>query len=345
MQRRKQLAKSYRCPNCAASLVFDPDIRKMSCGFCGAAISPDDISSVEAQDGFLLGDSWDEDAACYLCENCGARSITHTNTAATFCAFCGSPSISLAIKGGVQPRRILPFAFGRAEAEKVFLTWCKGNRFLPSDFTSAKQIAKISGIYIPFWLFDYQVWVDCTYLAMMPDHAVSRIMLSNATESVHKMGNLVWRDIPLAGSKCISDELMECIEPFRYDQLGAFDTKYLSGFYAENYDVSAKELQMKVFRRVAKYVKEACQDPELCYRDNSKYYPPTAEYVFLPVWFLKYVHRGKTYTFAVNGQTGAVAGDQPTSIWKVLRFIFGVLLGSIALYGLIAFVLFGGKLF
>ncbi len=335
------MAKSYRCPNCAASLVFDPDAKKMACGFCGTQISPDDVTSLEAKDGFILGDSWAEDAACFLCENCGAKSITTAGTAATFCAFCGSPSISLTVTGGVKPMRIIPFTFGREEAEKAFLDWCKKSRFLPKNFTSKQQIKKLSGIYVPFWLFDYYVSVNCSYIDTMTEEMPNGEKRTRAYTK-QKRGELIWRQVPLDGSKHIPDYLMECIEPYNYEQLREFDTKFLSGFQAENYDISADELLRRVFLRVKDYVKGACCDANAGYMDNSYYETPSAEYVFMPVWFLNYGYHGKTYTFALNGQTGKVAGDHPISRLKVGLLAFAIFAASSVICSLLIFMLIGG---
>ena len=35
------------------------------------------------------------------------------------------------------------------------------------------------------------------------------------------------------------------------------------------------------------------------------------DYVLLPVWFMSYQHGGKTYHFAMNGQTGKFVGNLP----------------------------------
>jgi DNA-directed RNA polymerase subunit RPC12/RpoP len=334
------MAKSYRCPNCAASLVFDPDIKKMTCGFCGTKISPDDVTSLEAKEGFILGDSWEEDAACFLCENCGAKSITNVNTAATFCPFCGSPSISLTITGGVKPMRMIPFTFGREEAEKAFINWCKKSRLLPKNFTSKEQIAKLTGIYVPFWLFDYYVDVNCDYLQAITEE------VQNGEQTVgfytkKKRGALTWTQVPLDASSHMPDYLMECIEPYNYEQLRSFDTKFLSGFQAENYDVSAEELLRRIFLRVKEFVKGACGEGKTGYVDNSHYETPSAEYVFLPVWFLNYTYHGKTYTFALNGQTGKVAGEQPISRLKVGLLSLGIFALSSCICGLLAFMIIG----
>ena len=40
------------------------------------------------------------------------------------------------------------------------------------------------------------------------------------------------------------------------------------------------------------------------------------EYILLPVWFMTYIHNGKTYSFALNGQTGKIAGTPPFDALK-----------------------------
>ncbi|MGN0674711.1 MAG: hypothetical protein ACI4KG_03100, partial [Oscillospiraceae bacterium] len=41
-------------------------------------------------------------------------------------------------------------------------------------------------------------------------------------------------------------------------------------------------------------------------------------YAMLPVWFMTYIYSGKKYFFAINGQTGKVAGIPPISIKKLI---------------------------
>ncbi|MBR1458025.1 MAG: hypothetical protein IJ595_01435, partial [Oscillospiraceae bacterium] len=37
-----------------------------------------------------------------------------------------------------------------------------------------------------------------------------------------------------------------------------------------------------------------------------------------PVWFMNYQYQGKTYSFAINGQTGKQAGTPPLDTGKLL---------------------------
>ena len=47
--------------------------------------------------------------------------------------------------------------------------------------------------------------------------------------------------------------------------------------------------------------------------------------MLLPVWFMTYIHDGKTYSFALNGQTGKIAGTPPFNSLKC-----GIFCGIIA---------------
>ena len=48
------------------------------------------------------------------------------------------------------------------------------------------------------------------------------------------------------------------------------------------------------------------------------------QYMMLPVWFMTYKYNGKIYEFAINGQTGKLAGTPPLDKNKLLRFCIGL---------------------
>jgi hypothetical protein len=211
---------------------FDPDVKLLSCAFCGTKISPDDIVSQDAADGFLQGGAWEDDTVGMICDNCGAEIISEKNTLASFCAFCGAPGIRVSDRGGVRPSRMIPFTYGREEAEKEFLNWCKTKKFLPRGFSSAGTLKKLTGLYVPFWLMDYMVGVNVTWIDHMEEKN-EKGQSSTAYYEKRKQGLLVWNKVPVDGASKIDDTLMEGIEPFNYEQLRAYDTKYLAGFFAD----------------------------------------------------------------------------------------------------------------
>jgi len=315
---------SYKCPNCASNLLFDPDARKMVCGFCDTKLSPDDVTLSDSEEEvYYIGEDWQEETDSYSCNNCGAKVISGDSVTATFCAYCGSPAIIMErISGGAKPVRIIPFTFGREETEKEFLKWCSGKKLLPRKFTSKENIGRLTGMYVPFWLFDYavdvNVWQDMVYIEK---HEQGLSSVGNL--AAQKSGLLIWEKVPIVGSSKMDHRLMQLIEPYNYSQLRAFEMTYLAGFYAERYDVQKELLNHRIKNRVKKFVQDAVlddRDPsrlETNYSDLSIYHPPVGEYVLMPVWFMNYKYMGKTFTFLLNGQTGKVAGEFPISWAKV----------------------------
>lgn len=55
--------------------------------------------------------------------------------------------------------------------------------------------------------------------------------------------------IPVDASKNMPDEKMDLVEPYKYNALGKFRSKYLSGFQAEIYDESKEELLPRAQKR------------------------------------------------------------------------------------------------
>jgi DNA-directed RNA polymerase subunit RPC12/RpoP len=296
----------------------------MICGFCGTKLSPNDVTlSEDEEDGYYIGEHWQEETDSYSCNNCGAQVLSGESVTATFCAYCGSPAIIMErISGGAKPVRIIPFTFGREETEKEFLKWCSGKKLLPRKFTSKKNIGRLTGMYVPFWLFDYAVdvnaWQELVYVEKNREGASTV-----GTFSGQKSGLLIWEKVPVVGSSKMDSSLMEMIEPYNYSQLRAFEMSYLAGFFAERYDIQKQLLNHRIKNRVKQFVQDAVLDAqdkstlELKYEDLSIYHAPVAEYVLMPVWFMNYKYMGKTFTFLLNGQTGKVAGDIPTSWGKI----------------------------
>ncbi len=48
----------------------------------------------------------------------------------------------------------MPFKVTREEAEKKIREFAKTKKYVPSDFFGDKNIKRLQGIYVPFWLMD-----------------------------------------------------------------------------------------------------------------------------------------------------------------------------------------------
>jgi len=351
------MADTIKCPNCSANLLFDAGVQKLTCEYCGASFNPsafsgipDELSSGEsiydtvvATDDEFEGqkDTASDDGKKlnyeqteFTCNSCGAKLITDSNTSATFCAFCGSPAlVGQRLSKEFEPKFIIPFTVKRDQAVSEFKKWAKGGRWTPFGFVSDKNIEKLTGLYVPFWLFNVDVHVDASGTA-------TKSTTHGDVETIKELkwerkGNLKWRNIPLDGETRVDDALMEAIEPFNYKAMVSYDYKYLPGFYADRYDLDARALSDRCKTRVKKeldgYIKNSLSKYTTydIKENRSDIKSVSANYALLPVWFFSYKYLGKYYYFAVNGQTGEAAGNLPVSPVKKTVFFF-VVLGILA---------------
>lgn len=102
----------------------------------------------------------------------------------------------------------------------------------------------------------------------------------------------------------------------------AFEAGYLSGFYADRFDLSSRQLTQTVIRKCKQMFDDElgarCEGTVADLNNAPPEYAITnAEYAFLPVWFLTFQYKDRPYTMMVNGQTGKVVGTVPFQKVKV----------------------------
>lgn len=333
-----------KCPNCGAPLEFKTDTQSWTCEYCLSNFNEDEVKSLF--DNQELGNENEhtqqhqkmnendtkstEKANIYKCTNCGAQVITGETTSATFCCYCHSPIIlSEQLLGGYHPAKIIPFKFNREEAVNSFNKWCLKKPLLPIGFCTNSQLEKLSGIYVPFWLFDCHVRGNMSAVAEKVSTWKSGDRKYTQTDyyNVYRKAEATFTGIPADGLTIMDDDMMEILEPYDYSDMKDFSMAYLSGYYAERYDVDEKEVQDRIEDRINKYTLELLRNTIEGYSSvtenddgNVDIYKSEVTYVLLPVWILTYNYKDKIYMYAMNGQTGKIAGDLPISIWIALFF-------------------------
>ena len=342
------MADTIKCPNCAANLVFDAETQKMACDFCGAAFSTEELKSVvdelekqiaeekaqEKESEVVEVETEDGVATEFTCNACGGKVVTDENTSATFCPFCGSPAlVGERLTGKFKPKYVIPFKYSRSQAEKAFLKYCKGGRYTPFNFVSKSNIEKMTGLYVPFWLFSNKINVSIQGTGIKTRYSGDYEYTDHY--NIKRYGKVVLENIPFDGETRIDDKLMEALEPFDYTELTDYDYKYLPGFFADRFDQDPVDLRKRVDKRVRDYFNDSYKKTVSKYKnfritDNKTViHEPEAQYALLPIWFLQYKYLGKQYFFAMNGQTGKTAGTIPISPVKKLM-LFSVILAVTA---------------
>lgn len=336
---------TYKCPNCGAPLAFDADEQNWKCEFCRSSFDEEQVKAIEGK--LPLEDEFASRARAYSCTSCGAEIVTDDTTAATFCYYCHNPAIIPGqLSGDYKPAKVIPFQFDRNKATEAFIKWCKKKPLVSRDYISSSQLKLLSGVYIPFWLFDCEINGQITADArnIRTWRSGDKRYTETKYYSVSRAATARFDGIPADGSKKAEDHLMETLEPFDYSQMEDFSMAYLSGYLAERYDKDHHEVFGRIKSRVEEYTSSLLRNTISGYSSvsvnscNVDISDTRATYVLLPTWMFTYNYKGKTYVFAMNGQTGKIAGSLPISKARVAAW-FGAISGS-----LFAILLLGGLL-
>ena len=333
----------FKCPCCSAGLAFDGHSQQLTCEYCDNSFDLDTVrafNETESQNNSqefhweqASQNQWTEEDQegihSFVCPSCGGELITDAHTVATFCPYCSNPTVMPGrISDSLKPDALIPFRTTKEDAKASLLQLCKGKALLPKFFTQEQHLEKITGIYVPFWLYDCTTSLDASYKA-------TRVRTwSDAQYNYTKTDHYLLRrgadadfsGIPMDGSSKMDDTFMESIEPYNYNDLIDFDKAYLTGYLADKYDVPSEKGELRIRQRVDNAITDMVQQSCIGYAtliptsrqlrvDHSK-----ARYVLMPVWILNTKYKGKTYTFAMNGQTGKITGSLPicakrSAIW------------------------------
>ena len=145
---------------------------------------------------------------------------------------------------------------------------------------------------------------------------------TRAAGALSRAGSIGFEKIPVDASSKMPDDHMDSIEPYDYSGLKEFSTAYLPGFLADKYDVSVKDSQKRADTRCASTLEDALRGTVTGYDSCTLEHKQIdlkrgkVHYALLPVWMLHTKWNGQDFLFAMNGQTGKMVGDLPTSKGK-----------------------------
>lgn len=332
-----------RCLSCGAEIKLDPKSQKLVCEYCGSAFDVKDYKKKAeiAKEKSLL-EAGKIDVKSYTCTQCGATLLTFDDTAVTFCSYCGS---SMVIEPKLfkeeVPSYVIPFKLTKEDCEKIYKKKVNSFPFAPSYLKENLVISKFRGIYMPYGIYT-------------AEHHGTQV--NKGSKYSHHKGNYDYYDentikaeidaifegISFDLASQFQDNFSQAIAPFNFKEALPFDVKYLSGFYADSYDV-AKDLYNNDFEIIAKPVaskelskekgfrKYGCNKPMLDLKVTN------VKTAYYPVYFLAIKSKNNIISYAVvNGQTGKCAIEMPIDFKKYI--IFSLLL-AIPIFLILNFVI------
>ena len=340
----------FKCPDCGADMTFDAQEGVLMCASCGHKEQADELKQEpkyrEVEDSTEASTYGSESKELqYQCQSCGAVIITEPNTTATSCSFCGSPVVlGDKLSGALSPKYVVPFKISKQNAEETFKNWSKKLKLAPADFKADMKVKSLTGMYVPFWLYDLLGQGEAKLNATKSStHREGEYEVTETKHyEIYRQVDLTYNKVPADASKKMPDTLMNKLEPYEYNDLKKFDTPYLAGYVSERYDRDYKEEFPRVEKRAESYMDNYIRDTVKGYdtvsfsKRNYQVRQTDASYTLFPVWMAYSMHNSEEHSFFMNGQTGKIVGDTPVSkgaclAWTALfAFIFAIIGGIIA---------------
>lgn len=286
--------------------------------------------------------------AGYICSSCGAELVSDGTVAVTTCPYCGNSAVAPGqLSGDFSPDLVIPFKLGRDDVTATLKEHYKGKILLPKSFVTGNHIDEVQGVYVPFWLYgarvDGEVCFDATNETVTEES--DRTVTTTDHYDAYRKGNISFERVPVDGSSKMPDGHMDAIEPFDYDALRPFSVAYMPGYIANRYDEDCETCKARAERRMEESTISALRETVVDEYDDATveskrldYTWEDSDYALFPVWMLSTSWNGKSYLFAMNGQTGRMVGELPCSkpklvIASVLFFVIGFVLSQILFMG------------
>lgn len=335
----------YKCPNCGADMAFDSESGHLNCPSCGHEETIETLPEENIERKFDEGEAKE-----YHCENCGAIILTEAETTATHCGFCGAPVVLAdRLTGDLAPAKVIPFTVSKDEAVAAFKKWTRGGRLTPRGFMSGERIKKMTGMYVPFWLYDIEgeAHVQAIGTQVRTYQRGDTIYTETDFYDVFREIDLSYLKVPADASEKMDDVLMDKLEPYDYSELKDFRMPYLAGYLAEKYDFDDEQLFSRVESKIIPYIDSYISTTISGYSSVSytnkqiDAQKKKVYYTLFPVWMVYYDFDNKEHTFAMNGQTGKVVGKPPISSGKVALWFTGIAASSFVVMKAIAFAVGG----
>ncbi|MFK5975516.1 MAG: hypothetical protein QM493_03305 [Sulfurovum sp.] len=351
-------SKHFECPSCGAFQTFSPANGKLSCGFCNTQTEiPESNKSIDRLDldeklaSISIEESFEDKETS--CDKCGASFDFKSHAFATHCPYCDVPAI-IDCTQDIKPKSLIPFIITRKDAKNRFKKWVSSRWFAPNAFKKYLSDNKIlKGYYLPHWLYDsdtisyytgergrkYYVTVTRT----VEENGKSKQVTGKESRIdwtyVSGVVNVNFDDVVVPSSPTIDRDILDDLEPWDTKQLISFDSKYISGFEAEEYstnlqegfDIAKDKMSHKIDRKVRQ---DIGGDEQRVHTVNSSYNNNRYKNTLLPIWTASFSWNNRDFNYAINAQTGKIVGERPYSIVKIVSFVIsvGVVVASVFYY-------------
>ena len=334
-EQNNQPPRSYICANCGGGIRYDISKKQLVCASCGAP-APFKLNETPPTEHPFVAQAINAsrnvpqaETVEITCQNCGAQVMFSEHQTATSCPMCGSAHVAAAKQAeGLPPDGIIPFKIDQYQAQDLFRKWVRSRWFAPNSLKKSYQEGKLTPIYLPYWTFDAQAQANYQGRGGRIRH-VRRGKQTYTTIDWFPVSGTVresFDDIQICASANAQRELAQQIQPFGTSRgCLPYDVAYLAGAQAEHYALQLDEGYQLAQGQMEATLNSAATNQILgrgfqqahITHLNPSYSSVTYKQVLLPVWLAAFTQGGKSWHYAINGETGKVSGQRPYSPVKI----------------------------
>ena len=339
----------HPCPECGGDLVWSPGKQSLACPYCGTVVPWTDAQQAAASDTGGEQDliaalervpdaqrEWGSERREVKCQSCHAISVFVDGKVAQRCEFCGSPAIipHEQLRDAVVPQSLLPFKLSDGQVRDRLRKWYGSRWFAPNRLKNAALTDTLHGVYLPYWTFDAHVQARWTAEAGHHYYTTESYRDSKGQTRTRQVQHTRWvpaagelahffDDALVPGTAGVHAPLLRAIEPFPLtDGLVGYTPEFVRGWTVERYQVDLRKASELNLQDLQGRTRALCaaQVPGDTHRNlqvDARYSGRTFKHILVPVWLVSYTYGSRSFQVAVNGQTGAIAGERPYSWIKI----------------------------
>ena len=342
---------TFICQNCGGIMKFNIQKQVFECSSCKTEYDLQTLSDTVKEHDFSSYLEREkttvpfEGKAVAACRQCGMEISFAESQFSANCPMCGSSQIApVKQSAGIPPDGIIPFKIDKNDAQQKFRKWAKSRWFAPNDFKKKFGEGSLLGMYLPFWTYDAYAVSSYKGRGGKIRKEKGKDGKEKTVTDWHQVSGIVsasFDDLQICASNKKEENIVNGILP--YDTINGskpFADGYLSGYYAEVYKIKAdagferaKRIMENDLRNLAERDIKKTYDRAEVQSLSTKYSDVTYKHVLLPLWSSAFGYKGRTFNYAVNGETGKVSGNRPYSAIKITLAIIAAIAAIAAFLG------------
>lgn len=309
---------NVRCPRCASPRMTDDDAGgQLYCESCGHHMPKTGVST--GYSSLAMANlkrraqpvRWVVGSRLLHCSSCSAERTIPAEKLTEHCPFCGSRNVieQDTLGSFQQPDGIIPFAVSEQSAlelvEDQLKSW--GERLKGWVIDNRVKRREISGIFLPFWVFDVMFEVTKTIIDQRSPDSTIRAPIPYQSETFADMKPNVLIPAVKQPPKTLTSRLGK----YKVSKAVAYKPRMLAQHAAEIYTVDVDAASMNIHEIISAQAREKWERPtgnnDVKIHVTTMLKNMTFQLLLMPVWSVTLFEQdGDVRPVLVNGQTGQV---------------------------------------